>query len=130
MTELTTFEKAKAIKKTLLRLVGESLTYETWSDDFKLSNIKSINKTLETWSKEYGTFKINPNDLSEKEINELEFGKWSDDSLVRLIPIWLYPFLADEFESISISGSKHLKLSDIDNDHRFGYLAYGVIPKN
>lgn len=130
MTELTTFEKAKAIKKTLLRLVGESLTYEKWSDDFKLSNIKSINKTLETWSKEYGTFKINPNDLSEKEINELEFGKWSDDSLVRLIPIWLYPFLADEFESISISGSKHLKLSDIDNDHRFGYLAYGVIPKN
>jgi hypothetical protein len=84
---------------------------------------------LKKWEEESGSFKIDPTDLSFEEMIELGFGSWSEESPMRLIPIWLFPFLADEFKSESISGSKHSKLSEIDNDHRFGCLAYGVVPK-
>ena len=127
--QLTTFEKAKVIRKILLTKVGESLTYESWSNDFRLNNIQDIHKTLEKWEEESGSFKIDPTDLSFEEMIELGFCSWSAESPMRVIPIWLFPFLADEFESESILGSKHSKLSEIDNDHRLGCLAYGVIPK-
>jgi hypothetical protein len=127
--QLTTFEKVKAIRRSLLTRVGESLSYESWSNDFRLTNIQDIHKTLKKWEEESGSFKIDPTDLSFEEMIELGFGSWSEESPMRLIPIWLFPFLADEFESESISGSKHSKLSEIDNDHRFGCLTYGVVPK-
>jgi hypothetical protein len=60
----------------------------------------------------------------------LDFGKWNEDNPIRLIPLWLLPFLASEFDCQDIIGKKHSKLPEIDNDHRFGYLAYGVIPKD
>lgn len=126
--QLTTFDKAKAIRNSLLLRVGESLSYESWSNNFRLTNIQNVHKTLRIWEEEYGSFKIDPTDLSFEEMIELGFGSLSENSTMRLIPIWLFPFLADEFESTSILGSKHYKLSEIDNDHRSGYLAYGVTP--
>ena len=127
--QLTTFQKANAIRRSILIRVGESLSYKTWSNDFRLTNIEDIHKTLEKWEEESGSLKIDPTDLSFEEMIELGFGSWSEENPMRLIPIWLLPFLADEFKSESISGSKHSKLSEIDNDHRFGCLAFGVVPK-
>ena len=128
--QLTTFEKAKAIRTNLLTRVGESLSYKSWSNEFRLSNIQNINELLEIWEENHGSFKIDPTDLSFDEMIELGFGSWSEKNPMRLIPIWLFPFLCNEFECESISGSKYYKLSEIDNDHRFGCLAYGVVPKN
>ncbi len=128
--KLSTFEKVKAIRRTLLNKVGESLSYESWGNEFRLENIQDIHKTLNRWEEEHGSMKIDPTDLSFEQMNELEFGSYSKENPIKLIPIWLFPFLCEEFESESISGSKYYKLSDIDNDHRFGSLAYGVIPKN
>ena len=128
--QLTTFEKVKAIRRSLLTRVGESLSSESWPNDFRFTNIQGIHKTLQKWEEKNGSFKIDPTDLSFEEMIELDFGFCSEERPIRLIPIWLYPFLADEFESESISGSKHSKLSEIDNGHRFGVLAYGVVPKN
>lgn len=128
--KLSTFEKCKAIRNSLLTRVGESMSYTNWSDKFKLENIQEIKNTILHWEKTYGSFDINPNDLSMDEMKELGFSKWDEDSELMLIPIWLYKFLADEFECQSINGTKYNKLSEIDNDHRFGCLAYGVIPSN
>jgi predicted AAA+ superfamily ATPase len=47
--QLTTFEKVKAIRRSLLTRVGESLSYESWSNDFRLTNIQNIHKTLKKW---------------------------------------------------------------------------------
>ena len=127
--KLTTFEKAKAIRRSLLIRVGETLTYKTWSNGYRLKNIQGIHKALQEWERKDVSFKIDPTDLSFKEMEELGFGTWSKGSKFKLIPIWLFPFLSDEFESESISGSKHFKLSEIDGDHRFGFIAYGVVPK-
>jgi len=124
--ELTTFEKCNAIKRTLLRAAAESTMYESWDNDFKLKNVLKVPEIVSKWEKEHGSFKIDPNEMTKEELEKLEFGKWDKESNLMLIPIWLYPYLADNLETISISGSKHTTKDEIDNDHRFGNLAYGV----
>jgi len=125
--QLTTFDKVKSIR--LLTRVGESLSYKNWGDDYKLKNIQDVHKALKRWEETNGSFKINPTQLTVKEMEELGFGSWEEGRPMKLIPIWLFPFLCDEFESESISGSKHTKLSEIDSDHRFGSIAFGVVSK-
>jgi hypothetical protein len=127
--ELTLFEKCNAIKRTILRATAESMMYKSWNDAFKLKNIQEVPEIVSKWEKEHGSFKIDPNQLTYDELKELEFSKWDDDIDIMLIPIWLYPYLEDNLETISISGSKHSTKKDIDTDHRFGWLAYGVTPK-
>lgn len=128
MENLSTFERCKSIRNLLLSRIGENLVYD-WNPEYKSKSISEIPSIIHEWEKNYGSFKINPNDLNLEEIKKLEFGLWSKDSDLRLIPIWLFPFLADEFECQSISGEKYSKLSEINNDNRMGYLAYGIIPK-
>lgn len=128
MEPLSTFEKCTAIKNSLLTRVGEALTYESWSDSFRIENLKDIHATLTRWEKAHGSFKINPQDLSYEEMKELGFAVWDKENPIRLIPIWLFPFLCDEFESESIDGTKHTTLAEVNNDHRFGCIAYGVVP--
>lgn len=126
---MTTFEKCKAIRNSILTRCGEIMSYQ-WDDHSKVSNIMDIHKSISEWETKHGSFKIDPNDLTEDEMVKLGFSSWSEESKIKLIPIWLYPFLAEDIETESISGSKHTKKSEIDNDHRFGLLAYGVIPSN
>lgn len=125
--QLTTFEKCNVIKRTILRAAAESTMYESWDKDFKLENLLEVPEIVSKWEKEHGSFKIDPNEMTKKELEKLEFGKWHKESNLMLIPIWLYPYLADNLETISISGSEHTTKAEIDNDHRFGNLAYGVI---
>ena len=122
---MTTFEKCKSIRSSLLSRVGEILTYK-WGDQFKVEHIEGIYKSIKNWEIDHGPFKIDPNDLTEEEMVELGFSNWDDK--LKLIPIWMYTFLSDEFESQSISGEKIFSKSKMDNDNRFGCLAYGVIP--
>ena len=61
-------------------------------------------------------------------MDDLGFGRWSEDNPMRLIPLWLYKFLPDEIESESISGKSVRKTADMDNDSRYGCLAYGICP--
>jgi len=129
--QMTTFKKCQIIRNSLLTRIGESLSYSEWTDESKINNINGIYSSLEKWEKEgAGSFKINPNDLTTKECEDLGFAKWSNENAIQLIPLWLFPFLAEEFEFTSIGGSKHNKLSELDSDHRYGCLAYGIIPKD
>lgn len=41
-------------------------------------------------------------------MTDLGFGKWSEESTIRLIPLWLFPFLAEEIETECIDGEKKL----------------------
>jgi len=125
--ELTTFEKCNAIKRTLLRAVAESTMYESWDDNYKLKNILEVPEIISKWEEKYGSFKIDPNEMSKEELEKLEFSEWDEASNLMLIPIWLYPYLADNLKTTTIDGSKHTTKSEINNDHRFGSLAYGVI---
>lgn len=112
---MTTFEKCKLIRDSILTRSGEMLSYG-WTDDFKLSNMNDIHKSILTWEEKYGSFRIDPNDLTEIEMEELGFGSWGENSKLKLIPIWIFPFLNECLDVESISGEKYTKKSDIDND--------------
>lgn len=63
-------------------------------------------------------------------MKELGFGRWSEEDTMRLIPLWLFPFLADEVETESLFGGTCYNKSDIDPDTtRFGIMSYGVVSK-
>ena len=72
--------------------------------------------------------KIDFNNLSEQEAKELRFGKWSEeDPTLYLIPIWLLPILPVGTKLTSINGDEIVyDGKNVDNDVRFGCLAYGV----
>lgn len=66
--------------------------------------------------------------LTLKEAKELRFGRWSNESDLWLIPLWLFPLIPEDLELTSIGGQKGL-VSEVDTDTRFGCLAWGIILK-
>jgi len=126
---MNTYEKCCSIRHAIMTRVAESQIYESWGDDLRLSNIREFfTKTIERWS-EKEDFSIDVSDLTEDEMKNLAFGKFSKEDEGYLIPIWLYPFLQENVKSNCIDGNKYTKKSEMDTDHRMGYLAYSVIPK-
>lgn len=71
---------------------------------------------------------IDFNNLSKQEAIELRFIKWGEeDPTLYLIPIWLLPILPVGTKVTSISGEEIVyDGKNVDNDVRFGCLAYGV----
>jgi len=129
--QMTTYRKCVIIRNSLLTRVGEALSYAEWTDDYRIKNIFGITESVEYWEEESSdSFKINPNDLTLEQCQDLGFGKWDEQTGIWLIPLWLFSFLCEEFDCLDIFGNKHSKLSELDSDHRFGCLAYGIVPKD
>jgi len=126
---MTTYEKCKGIRRIIINRAAEIMAYDSWSNDFCAKKIKEIPSVLKD---ENGNLinDIQPSDLTEEEMKDLGFGKFSEESQDMLIPLWLFPFLAEEITTQCIDGSIKIKKSEMDNDNRFGCLAYGVYPKN
>lgn len=122
---MTAYKVAKKIRNHVMTMSAEVMNYKSWSDDFAVQRIREIPEKTAS----IGT--VNVAELTEDQMNDLGFGRWSEDSPMRLIPLWLYPWLPDEIELGCINGKKEtLKKSEMDTDNRFGYLAYGVRPAN
>ena len=58
----------------------------------------------------------------------LGFNLWEENSNLMLIPGYLYQYIPEGLELYSISGEKkqYKDYTDLDNDTRFGCLAYGI----
>lgn len=126
---MTTFEKCKIIRNFILRRAAEVMVYTNWSAEFAASEIKSIPKDLVRGAGEDFS-NLNPADLTAEEMKELDFGVWSKDQPFRLIPLWLLPFLAEDLYVCDFEGNfKRVRKSELDNDNRFGCIAFGVLPK-
>lgn len=127
---MTTYERCKRIREMIMTRSAEVMNYENWSDDFAAKQIRDFAKDMATKDGAEPFMCIQPCELTLTEMVDLGFGLWSDDSPMRLIPLWLYQFLADEIIVESISGDLDImKKSEMDTDHRFGCLAFGVKPK-
>jgi hypothetical protein len=122
---MNNFELAVKLKDMVAGKAAEIYTYINWEDGFALSEIRGYPDKIKSMD---GFFKINPNELTVAEAETLGFNKWDEGSDLLLIPLWLLPFLVDEFMAGSISNDEHgiIKTSEIDNDQRFGCLATGV----
>jgi len=121
---VSTFEYCKALQDSLLERAASSIVYDSWDTDFRVKHLTDILNLK--WVK--GN-KVDPTVLTEAECDELGFKVWNDDNPMRLIPMWLWPFLADEFHCTSILGEECYSKADMDDDSRFGCLAYGILPQ-
>lgn len=125
--ERSTFGIAKHIRQIIVTRAAEPMNYTNWGADFVASQIRKIPERIK--NTDWFT-PINPADLTEAEMRELGFAKWAAEDSMYLIPLWLFPFLTDEVDCGCISGEKRIhKKSEMNNDTRFGCLAYGVMPK-
>lgn len=125
-----TLEKAKHIRDLLVTEAGKYLTYSSWSDDFCREELRNLKERI---IEHLG--RVSLMGLTAEEADEIGFESWAEGSNLRLIPVWLYPFLSpgDRLESISgkikIVGTDYTNPDTegyIDNNQRFGVLACGV----
>lgn len=123
---MTTFEKCIAIRRVIINRSAEVMCYSTWSDEFAVKSIREIPAMLLEQSPEL--LSVQPCELTNSECDSLEFGRWEEGNPMRLIPLWLLPFLAEEINVSCIDGGVVYGKSQMDDDHRYGSLAYGIVP--
>lgn len=122
---MDTYDLCKLIRQTILNHAAENMNY-CWSADFGDKRLREIPTTL----KNLKFFQpIDPAKLTAEQMDDLGFKAWSEETQLRLIPLWLLPFLVDEFEAECIDGERRVfRRDELDTDHRLGCLAYGVFP--
>ena len=107
--------------------IAETVQYESWSDAFCREEIKKSTNAFLEELKKY----IDWNNITKEEAKELRFGKWDDESNLYLIPLYLLPILPIGTEVTNIFEEKIIyDGNNLDNDIRFGCIAYGIIIDN
>ena len=121
---MSDYEFLLNVRQGIVYRAAEVFCYRLASD-FSYNRIKEI---PDVFSKSKCFRKVDPNEMTKEQLLDLGFQKWDEDSGLMLIPLYIYPFLKDEIMCGSISDicSRLIKVSEIDIDHRFGCLAYGV----
>jgi hypothetical protein len=128
ITMSMTYSQVQTLRSRFLTHAAESAQYASWSNDFARTNV------AEFIAMERKLCRFDPHALTLDQLKELGFGHWDDDLL--LIPLWLHPFLEAGIVLKDIGGGYVTVTYDengkcsIDNDHRFGMLAYGISAKN
>lgn len=128
---MNTFEKCCAIRRAIVNRAAEVMTYRNWSEEFATRQIRDLPADIEQMGGGAELFGIQPADMTDSQLDALGFGRWSDETPMRLIPLWLFPFLAENLVAECIDGeTKITNKSEMDTDSRFGCLAYGVTPSD
>lgn len=119
---MNTFEACKTIRHLLLATTAEVMVYQC--AEFSAKEIKQMQREV---LKKYGT--LNIADLTDEQCNDLGFGRFKDGDPLRLIPLWIYPFLSDDFVmTCAFNRTTITKRDNQDRDNRFGFMALGIIP--
>jgi hypothetical protein len=110
-----------SILKQIATRAAMGSAYKNWSDDFARKDIKEV------WQNKSGKRQLTIKELAS--VNRttlwtLGFGNW--DGKIILIPLWVYNYIADGEELISINGKTNIVgKDDIDLDVRYGCIALG-----
>lgn len=132
------FELCQQIQLMTATKAAEVIEYaNSWGNEF---SCKRITEFPEKIKKEKDFYPIDPSVLTEEEMINLGFRKWSTEpqharhangsvKYMMLIPLYLRPYLKDGITMYSISGTEITYSAECsDNDHRCGLMAYGVYP--
>ena len=103
--------------------VAQTVQYINWSDAFCRKEIKEAHDMFIEEIKKFIDF----NNLTVAEAKELRFGKWSEETDIYLIPLYLLPVVPIGMKLTSIFGKDIIyDGTNVDNDIRFGCIAYGI----
>lgn len=108
----------------MMNKVYQTIMYESWSDEFKAKEIKESSEIFYEELKKH----IDITKLTKEEAKDLRFAKWSNEYPdLYLFPLWIVPLIPEGIEVMDIFGEKFKYEKDkVDNDTRFGYVAYGI----
>lgn len=112
------------VLRHVVNTVAQTVDYG-WSDEFSKEETSQALKVV----RDKIIAEVDFTELAESELQELGFSKWSDEELpgVYLIPLYLYPCIPDGTVLTCIDGKEYTKgVHAIDNDIRFGCIAYGI----
>lgn len=110
----------------LINNLSQTNTFVNWEDAFKAQeNSKAFDAFYKSLIKNKHIYLEN---LTVEEAQELRFSKWSEEiPNLYLFPLWVVPLIPDGTECVSISGERFkFNKSSVDNDIRFGCVAYGI----
>ncbi len=120
-----------SIKETIIGITNslavaamEGYEYSSWDNDFRAEQINErINHMKEA-------YQLNLLDLTEQDCKDLMFHTWTVDETeikIYVIPFYLLQFIDPDYVNFTcIDGSVIIQKSQMDNDHRYGSLAYGL----
>lgn len=118
---LSAYQIARHFRAALLNTSGRVLVSSAPNVDALKAVVKHFEENYE---------RADPTQLTEAEMDELSFGRWEPGNPMRLLPVWFCWLLPDEFEAERIDGERRtFKRGEMDNDDRFGFLPYGVFPR-
>lgn len=133
------FSNARTVRDNLVKRLLQGVLYnKSWGAEFAAS--EGV-RALEKLKAEIPSISVSS--FTEDQCDDLDFGRWDHESGLRLLPVWMYPFLHlgdivtsitgedvtvsegyDDIERFSEDGPRIY----ISNDNRFGCLAYGIVP--
>lgn len=125
---MNTYEKCQTIRRVVVNKAAEVMTYN-WDADFAVKELRNLPDKIGMEDRGKELFDIQPKEMTEEQLEELGFLLYSEEDPIRLIPLWLFPFLAEKIETKCIDGKKLYSKYDMDTDNRFGCLAYGIYPE-
>ena len=108
----------------LANKLSEVYVYDSWDADLKLQELKLGFDTFYDELKKHIDF----TKLTVEEAKELRFRKWSDEvPNLWLFPLYLVPIIPEGLQITYLDGEKGIyHKDDMDNDIRFGVVAYGI----
>jgi len=114
------FTVFKNYKKMASNLIANICSFDSWSDEFSRSELKSLYAKLikEFKDVDFTQFTID-------ELKTLDFQLWDEDII--LMPVWALDCIPNGAEIYSINGDKRIydKNKPLDKNSRFGASAYG-----
>lgn len=111
----------------LANKLSELNTYN-WEANFKEKELKNAFDTFyKSLQKESNKPLIDISKMTIETAKEMGFRKWDENSDLYLFPLWFMPLIPIGTEVTSIFGEKIIyDGTNLDNDIRFGCIAYGI----
>ena len=103
--------------------VAETVQYTSWSDEFCRKEVRQATMDFVSELRKHIDF----SKLTREEAVALRFGQWGEGGDLYLIPLYLLPIVPVGTELTCISGKTVVyDGTNIDNDIRFGCIAWGI----
>ncbi len=129
------FQQLSALRAAMLNtLASVWMNRGAWSKEYREKTlndlmVKALNQ--KDWLPTFYPGGVDLGQLDEDELKALGFKLWSESFPgLRFIPMWVLPALPPSGTVYSTQGERvdYSPESPLDDDDRFGFLAYGVMP--
>jgi hypothetical protein len=129
------FQQLSRLRAAMLNTLASAWIYRgVWSKEYREKTlndlmVKALNQ--KDWLPTFFPGGVDLGQLDEDELKALDFKLWSETYPgLRLIPLWVLPALPPSGTVYSIRGERvdYSPENPLDDDDRFGFLAYGVMP--